>query len=70
MSILVLVSYEGLQNLALGMTGLPSMKSKGKALWTCGFIVFSLQHKFTNATIRKAAPASAKPIRPVKQASL
>jgi len=32
MSILVLVSYAVLQNLALGMTGLPSVKSKGKAL--------------------------------------
>lgn len=32
MSILVLASYAGLQNLGLGMRGLPSVKSKGKAL--------------------------------------
>lgn len=71
MSILVSALYVGTkEDLGLCLTGLFCVKSEGKTLRTCGFTAFPPQDKFTNATIRNAAPASAKPIRPVKQTSL
>lgn len=71
MSILASVLYVGAkEDLGLCLRGLSCVKTEGKDLLTCRFTAFPPQDTFTNATIRNAAPASAKPIRPVKQASL